>query len=107
MKKLLRLLLLPLLLVASPVAMSTNAMAEEHVCYDRSNMIDTLINTYGEQLAEAHAIKNRGLLEFHVSPSDGTWTALLTDIDGQSCVLASGEGLDPSKLLLIELGHQI
>ena len=44
-------------------------------------------------LAEAHAIKDWGLLEFHVSPSDGTWTALLTDTHGQSCVLASGEGV--------------
>jgi len=107
MKKLLHLLLLPLLLAAALVAMSTNAMAEAHVCYDRPNMIDTLINTYGEQLTEAHAIKGRGLLEFHVSPSEGSWTALVTDTDGQSCVLASGEGLDPRKLLLVELGHQV
>jgi hypothetical protein len=107
MKKRLRLLLLPLLFAAAPMAMPAPVMAEAQICYDRSNMIDTLINTYGEQLAEAHAIKDWGLLEFHVSPSDGTWTALLTDTHGQSCVLASGEGLDPNKSLLIELDHQI
>jgi hypothetical protein len=107
MKKLLRLLLLPLLLAATPMVMSANVMAEAHVCYDRSNMIDTLINTYGEQLAEAHEIEDRGLLEFHVSPTDGSWTALITNADGKSCVLASGEGLDPNKSLLIELGYKI
>ncbi|MDX1484983.1 MAG: hypothetical protein R3229_10905 [Alphaproteobacteria bacterium] len=97
-------LVLPLLLLApvSPVF-----GADTKPCLDRTLMIDTLISDYGEQLAEVREIKGKGLLEFHVSPNDGTWTALLTDDDGVSCVVAVGEGIDPSKTITRTLGHEI
>lgn len=104
MKTLLSLLLLPAvaaLLVATPVR------AESRVCHDRTNLVKALVDDYGEQLAEVHEIKDRGLLEFHVSPTEGTWTALLTDEAGVSCVLATGEGVDPVKSLHIEPGLPI
>lgn len=95
MLKRIGLLLLPALLAAPVFAGSaTMTQAEDNLCLDRSRMVDALVDQYGEQLAEVHQVKGRGLLEFHVSPSDGTWTALLTE-EGVSCVLATGEGLEP------------
>ncbi len=92
MKKSLALILLPLMLAALPRAHG----AEVRACLDRSVMVDTLITQYGEQLAEGREIKGTGLLEFHVSAKEGTWTALLTNGAGVSCVLAVGEGIDPA-----------
>ncbi len=103
MKKSLTFILLPFLLAAAPHAHAANQKA----CLLRSIMIDTLITEYGEQLAEVREIKGKGLLEFHVSPNDGSWTAVLTNDDGISCVLAVGEGIDPSKTITTETGQQI
>jgi hypothetical protein len=103
MKKSLSLILLPLMLVALPRAYG----AEARACLNRSIMIDTLIAEYGEQLAEVREIKGKGLLEFHVSPEDGTWTALLTKRNGVSCVLGVGEGIDPSKSEALQVGYPI
>lgn len=103
MKKGLLLILLPLMLVALPRAHG----AEARACLDRSVMVDTLIAEYGEQLAEVREIKGKGLLEFHVSPNEGTWTALLTNGHGVSCVLAVGEGIDPAKTQAVPVVHPI
>lgn len=81
--------------------------AEARVCLNRYVMIDTLIAEYGEHLVEVRDIKGKGLLEFHVSPIDGTWTALLTKGNGISCVLAVGEGIDPAKIMVLAVGTPI
>jgi hypothetical protein len=109
MRKLAGLLILPALVATALLATAPEtAQAQQRLCIDRSHMIDTLVDQYGEQLAEVHEIKGTGLLEFHVSPEEGTWTALITDEENVSCVLATGEGLDPEKSLqLIETGLRI
>jgi hypothetical protein len=96
-------MLLPLLLVQGDPATG----AETKPCLARSLMVDTLIDDYGEQLAEVHEIKGKGLLEFHVSPKEGTWTAVLTRPNGLSCVLAVGDGIDPEKTVASESGTDI
>ncbi len=103
MKKSLTLILLLLMLAALPRAHG----AEARPCLDRSMMIDTLISEYGEQLAEVREIKGKGLLEFHVSPKEGTWTALLTNGNGVSCVLAVGEGIDRDKTEILSIDSPI
>ena len=102
MKRSLMLFLLPLLLAISPLAHGASATA----CLDRSTMVDTLTQDYGEQLAEVRKIKDKGLLEFYVSPDEGNWTAVLTSPKGISCVLAVGEGLDPAKSFNVESGYE-
>ena len=103
MKKSLLLILLPLMLVALPRAYG----AEARACLHRSVMVDTLIAEYGEQLAEVREIKGTGLLEFHVSSDIGSWTAVLTSSEGISCVLATGQGLEPKKSHIVEVGQEI
>ena len=103
MKRSLTLILLPLLLAISPLAHGARTTA----CLERSTMIDTLVQDYGEQLAEVRKIKDEGLLEFYVSPDEGNWTAVLTSPMGISCVLAVGEGLDPAKSFIVEGGDEI
>ncbi len=92
----------------APLASAQSAQAAEaRVCLDRSDMIDTLIGDYDEQLSEVRHIKGKGLVEFHVSPLYGTWTALLTKGNGISCVLAVGEGIDPAKIMVLAAGTRI
>lgn len=103
MKKLLGLSLFTALLAGA----APTAFAQSNVCYDRSNLVEALVSDYGEQLAEVHEIKGRGILEFHVSPTEGTWTAVVTDAGGTSCVLATGEGIDGEKSLHMDPGLPI
>ena len=78
-------------------AASYDAVADR--CLARSALVSLLVDEFGEQLVEVHTTV-RGLLEFHVSPNGGTWTAVVTDGTGTSCVIASGDDVDPSKTLL-------
>ncbi len=103
MKKSLLIILPLLLLVALPRAHGT----EITFCLARSEMIDTLITVFGEQLAEVREIKGKGLLEFYVSPKGGTWTVLLTNPIGVSCILAVGEGIDPTETRVLPIGYPI
>lgn len=104
-----------LAVLVTPLASAQGAQGDEitqgskitRVCLDRAQMLDTLITEYGEQLSEVHAIKGKGLMEFHVSPRFGTWTAILTKADGISCVLAVGEGIDPAKIMVLAAGTRI
>jgi len=110
MKKSVLLFLLALLLAALPRAYASEPGAnasEPRECRDRTAMIDALIDEYDEQLVEVHEVMGQGLLEFHVSPDEGTWTAVLTNGSGVSCVIAFGEGIDPAKTLPLKVDLSI
>ena len=100
-------LLLALFLLILATAAAPRAGAEGQVCLPRSEMVEALVSEYGEQLAEVRKIEGLGLLEFHVSPTNGSWTALITDEDRTSCVIATGEGVDPRKVPLLYTGVSI
>jgi hypothetical protein len=102
MKKLLFAMFLLMLATAAP-----DAGADARFCLARSDLVEALVTDYGEQLAEVKKVEGRGLLEFHVSPTDGSWTALITDEDRTSCVIATGEGVDPRKVPLLHTGVSI
>ena len=42
-------------------------------------------------------VSNRGVMEFFVSEKTGTWTVLLTNTKGISCIVAAGESFERSK----------
>ena len=75
-----------LLLGFSPLA-----NAGELFCSAREDVVQELVADYDEQLAAVRDMKGEGLLEIHVSPRTGTWTALLTRSGQLSCVVASGD----------------
>lgn len=96
MKKGLLLFLLPLFMAsAHAYGAEADADADAVSCLDRSVMIDTLIDQFDEQLAEVREVKGKGLIEIHVSNEGGTWTVLLTNPLGVSCIVASGDDFQP------------
>ncbi len=103
MRSLLSLLLLPALLAFAPAPAQA---VDEQTCLDRAEMVTTLLDKYGEQLAEVHEIKGEGLIEFHVSPDNGNWTVLLTKA-GTSCVLAAGTGMKADNYAFLDPGLEI
>ncbi|MEE8623076.1 MAG: hypothetical protein V3T27_04225 [Alphaproteobacteria bacterium] len=83
-----KLVLVLLLFAASP-----SIAAAQTFCADRAEVLDRLAAEYGEHLTEVQEIEDYGLLEVLKSPTEGTWTVILTKSDGVSCVLATGDGL--------------
>ncbi len=82
-------LVLVLLLFAALPSMA----AAQTFCANRAEVLDRLAAEYGEHLTEVQEIEDHGLLEVLKSPTEGTWTVILTKSDGVSCVLATGDGL--------------
>lgn len=60
------------------------------VCGDRGEIIARLESGYQEQATAIGLASNGGVVELYVSES-GSWTLLLTQTTGVSCLIAAGE----------------
>lgn len=62
-----------------------------HSCADRSEMVEFLARNYSEKLSAVGLINQKAIIEVYVGES-GSWTMLVTNVNGQSCMVLSGEG---------------
>ncbi len=74
------------LIAFQPVPASAQA-----ACGDRAKMITHLGATYSEQPVAMGLTSSGAVIEVLTSPS-GTWTFLVTEPSGLTCMVASGEG---------------
>ena len=72
------------------VATAPAALAQVS-CAPRDNIVTKLENTYGESRTGAGLKGTTSIYEIWASEDSGTWTILLTNPDGVSCIMASGE----------------
>lgn len=61
------------------------------VCGERENILAALERLYGETPA-ALALEKSGMAVEVLNSSEGTWTLLFTQPDGQACVIEYGKG---------------
>lgn len=81
-----------LVLGAAATAITTTAAtAQTMACGARDEMIDRLKRTFGEAQTGMGLISEARILEVWSSEETGTWTILMTDADGQTCMVAAGE----------------
>lgn len=66
------------------------ATAQDTPCAERNNVVDTLDSQYQESPRAIGLVSKEAVLEVFVSES-GTWTVVVTDPKGVSCVLAAGQ----------------
>ena len=59
-------------------------------CAPRAALVEQLGAKYSEALTGGGLRNDSQVLEIWSAPETGTWTALLTDANGLSCILASG-----------------
>ncbi len=71
-----------------PLAAETTA--GNSPCAERTNVIDTLDTQYKESPRAIGLVSQEAVLEIFVSET-GTWTVVVTDPAGVSCVLAAGQ----------------
>lgn len=70
-----------------PLAAETD---QDSPCAERTNVIDTLDSQYKESPRAIGLVSQEAVLEIFVSET-GTWTVVVTDPAGLSCVLAAGQ----------------
>lgn len=77
-------------LTCSIFASAQSAMAQT-ACAPRDQMIAKLQSSYGEDRMGAGLRGEASLFEVWASADSGTWTILVTDTEGVSCIMASGD----------------
>ena len=76
-----------LLLVAAPLA----AQSMDGPCGKREFFVDQLVDTYEEQPVAGGLQSENSLVEIWASKKTGSFTILVTDTSGETCVAFTGE----------------
>ena len=66
------------------------AASEDAPCAQRNNIVTTLDSQYKESPRAIGLVSKEAVLEVFVSET-GTWTVVVTNPEGVSCVLAAGQ----------------
>lgn len=67
------------------------------VCGKRDSIVAQLASKYGETLQSVGLQQGRGVVEIYASEETGSWTIILTDTRGHSCLMAAGEAFQTEK----------
>ena len=78
------------------------AQAQQMVCGKRDSIIAQLEKKYGETRRSLGLQQGRGVIEVYASAETGSWTILVTDTRGTSCLMAAGEAYQSEKVAEIE-----
>lgn len=79
------------LLVAGTMAVWPQPAPAQEACGERQSMAIWLSQKFGEVRRDVAPAGLLGFYELLGSESTGTWTLLLSDIAGRSCVVAAGK----------------
>ncbi|MEO5759801.1 MAG: hypothetical protein ABIQ51_23435 [Mesorhizobium sp.] len=72
-------------------ALSALPAQAQAVCGGHSDVVARLAQVFQEKQFGYGVVGQAAVIEIYASAS-GTWTMLITDVKGQSCILAAGEG---------------
>ena len=77
-------------LLAAAVSVGAVSAKAETFCGDRTKLIDTLAKKYEEVPSAFGIVGQKNLVELFVSKS-GSWTMLMTQSSGATCIMAAGQ----------------
>ena len=78
--------ILPTLVIAHPHSAASQTMLS---CAGRSEVVNFLDKNFAEKLTAVGLVNENAVLEVYAAES-GTWTLVVTDVHGTSCILLSG-----------------
>ncbi len=79
------------LIAASVLFLSASSANAEQFCAPRNEAVIQLEKQFGELVSgRGLAANGKRMIELLVS-ENGSWTVLISDLNGRSCVMASGE----------------
>lgn len=77
------------LVAAAGFLVSADASAQVVICGNRSAIVQQLEVNYQERQTAYGIIANEAVMEIYVS-RQGTWTIVITERTGRSCIVAAG-----------------
>lgn len=89
------------LAVAAAVVMATGgvASAQHQHCVARGELVATLTENFDEKQIAFGLIGRMAIMELYVGPT-GSWTVIVTDTRGRSCIVAAGDNWEGTAVLL-------
>lgn len=88
------------LVAAFVVLVSASVAGAQQLCLPRDAAVARLDGQYAEKVFGRGLVQGgRAMIEVFVSKT-GTWTVLITDVNGQSCMVAAGENWTQPRLLV-------
>jgi len=87
-------------LAFTSVALPASVQAQM-LCIARADMVTRLQGKYAEAPVAIGLSNSGGVIEVLVSPDGGTWTIIVTDPQGVSCLMAAGEYWESAKTALM------
>jgi hypothetical protein len=77
--------------LTSPLLLAAPAFAQQHyACAPRSEITAKLARDFKEVQQGVGVVNDKAVIEIFVS-GKGSWTIIATGVDGNSCLLSSGE----------------
>lgn len=80
--------------MAGAAILATQPALAQMVCGERDDIVKQLESKYGETRQSLGLQQGRGVVEIYASEETGSWTILVTDPRGRSCLLAAGEAFE-------------
>ncbi|MBE7636834.1 hypothetical protein GUA87_08260 [Sneathiella sp. P13V-1] len=80
-----------LVVAAMTVSFQVTDASAQNACFDRGALVKHLDGKFKEAPVAAGLAANGSVLEVFTSPDGVTWTIVLTQPGGATCVMASGE----------------
>lgn len=74
------------------VVLATQIARADPQCGPRETVLQTLADRYGETRRSLGLAGPTQVMELFASDDTGTWTITVTLADGQTCIVASGQG---------------
>ena len=74
------------------LALTTSQALAQSACMERADLVATLSDRYGESVTAA-GLTTGSYVEIWSAPS-GSWTFTMTNPEGVSCVIASGQSFE-------------
>ena len=79
----------------------TQITGAQMLCGKRADIVRQLGEKYGETRRSLGLADSRGIVELYASDETGSWTILLTNPQGTTCMMAAGEAfqIEPVKVV--------
>lgn len=76
------------------LAMTTDVAAQNRNCGPREAVVTRLAEGYGETRQSMGLGSNNAVIEVFASDETGSWTITVTQANGLTCLVASGQGFE-------------
>ena len=77
--------------IGTALALSTLPAQAQFICGDHSDIVAGLAQAFQQKQIGYGVVGEAAIVEIYVA-ANGTWSMLVTDVKGRSCIFATGDG---------------